>query len=147
MYGREYDGKELRFEPSGGLIHSSLVMQDKETDTYWSLMEGRALAGELEGTPLVELPAGEKTTWGDWVARYPESLVLSVDGFEHDEIDPYENYFDSSEGFRGAEASNLPDSYTQTPPTDKITTPDIETDGGDTLTQRSLPRLKKTPMF
>ncbi len=106
MYGREYSGRELRFEASGGLLHYSLVMRDKETDSYWSLMSGEALAGELKGTRLVELPVGVKTQWKDWVAEHPGTLVLSVDGVEHEEINRYEEYFSSDEGFRGSTAED-----------------------------------------
>ena len=48
MYSREYQGRALNFEASGGLLNASLVMQDKETDTYWSIIEGKAIAGEKE---------------------------------------------------------------------------------------------------
>ena len=101
MYGREYGGKVLNFEASGGLINASLVMQDKETDSYWSILTGDALAGELAGTRLAELPVGVKTQWKDWVARHPDTLVLSVGGVEHEERNPYDNYFSSDEGYRG----------------------------------------------
>ena len=104
MYGREYGGKELNFEPSGGLLHASLVMQDKETDTYWSIMTGTALAGDLAQTELVELPIGVKAQWKDWVKDYPETMVLSIKGVEHEANNPYDNYFESDEGFRGAAA-------------------------------------------
>jgi hypothetical protein len=104
VYGRHYEGKDLRFEASGGLMHAALVMRDKETDSYWSIMTGNAIAGELAGTPLDELPLGEKAEWKDWVARHPDTLVLSVNGVEHIENNPYDNYFDSDSGFRGIEA-------------------------------------------
>lgn len=106
MYGREYDGKTLRFEASGGLWHYALVMADKETDSYWSIMTGDALAGPLAGTPLEELPMGSKARWKDWVAAHPETLVLSVDGEEHDDSNPYENYFTSERTPQGAEGKD-----------------------------------------
>lgn len=106
MYGREYGDKTLNFEPSGGLLHWALVMQDQETDTYWSIMTGDALAGEMQGMPLEELPLGEKVQFGEWVAAHPDTLVLSVDGKEHDESNPYENYFTSEEAPRGSEATD-----------------------------------------
>ncbi len=87
-------------------MHASLVMMDKETDSYWSIMTGEALAGELKGTRLVELPYGSKMTWKDWKTEHPDSLVLSVDGAEHAEHNPYDNYFTDSKGFRGAEAED-----------------------------------------
>jgi hypothetical protein len=106
VYGRKYRDKELRFEPSGGLMHSSLVMQDKETDSYWSIMTGDSLAGELKGTPLEELPVGVKAQWKDWFAAHPDTLVLSVEGREHEDVNPYDNYFSSAEGFRGMTATD-----------------------------------------
>jgi hypothetical protein len=97
VYGREYDGKELKFEASGGLLHWALVMMDKETDSYWSIMSGESLAGPLAGTPLVELPLGTKVQWKDWVAEHPETLVLSIDGVEHVPDNVYRRYFESAD--------------------------------------------------
>lgn len=107
MYGREYGGKTLNFEPSGGLIHASLVMQDKETDSYWSIMTGDSLAGTFKGTRLVELPLGAKMQWKDWRAKHPATLVLSVDGVEHEDRNDYDSYFDSADGPLGAQANDL----------------------------------------
>jgi hypothetical protein len=106
VYGRKYRGRELRFEPSGGLIANTLVMVDKETDSYWSLIGGVSLAGEYEGTPLDELTVGEKTRWKEWVAKHPDTLVLSVDGIEHSRTNPYANYMASNRGYGGAEADD-----------------------------------------
>jgi hypothetical protein len=103
VYGRDYNGKKLNFEASGGLMHSSLVMQDFETDSYWAIMSGEAIAGEFKGTKLRELPIGEKMRWKDWKKKYPNTLVLSVRGRE-DAPDVYRNYFASSSGFRGSSA-------------------------------------------
>lgn len=96
---------ELNFEASGGLVNSSLVMQDKETDSYWSIMKGSSTAGQFSGTPLVELPVSEKTSWADWVAKHPDTKVLSVNGAEHAR-DGYERYWDDPKGFRGQSADD-----------------------------------------
>ncbi len=104
MYSREYQGRRLNFEASGGLLNSSLVMQDKETDTYWSIIKGKAIGGELEGHPLVELPVASKVQWKDWVKRHPETLVLSVEGREDYPKNVYDDYMTSDKGFGGAEA-------------------------------------------
>lgn len=95
----------MNFEASGGLKNASLIMQDQQTDTYWSIMEGKAVAGELDGEKLVELPVGEKLQWKDWRAKHPETLALSVRGRE-DAGDGYRDYFQSSGGFRGVEAKD-----------------------------------------
>ena len=89
MYDRTYRDQTLDFETSGGLLDASLVMRDRQTDSWWLIMEGTAIEGELHGEALQQLPGAEKTTWGDWRQRYPQSLVLSVDGEEHVSKNPY----------------------------------------------------------
>ncbi len=97
MYSREYEGKTLQFEPSGGLANGALILQDKETDTYWSIMEGKAVGGKLSGTKLVELPLGEKMQWRYWKEKHPDTLVLSIGGRE-DAGNGYSGYFAGSRG-------------------------------------------------
>ncbi len=102
MYDRKIDGEILEFEASGSLYHSALVMQDNQTMSYWALMSHKAIGGPMEGAGLVELPIGEKTTWGEWKRKHPKTLALSVDGAEHVEANPYDNYFNSEKTFRPA---------------------------------------------
>lgn len=106
MYSRDYGEHTLRFEASGGLIENALVMQDKETDSYWSLMKGKAIAGRLKDTQLKELPVGVKIYWGDWLRLHPDTLILSIDGREDFPRNAYADYFDSSQGFRGSRAKD-----------------------------------------
>ena len=61
-------------------MQGSLVMQDKETDSYWSIMTGKSEGGAQGGTRLNELPVGVKLQWKEWVRRHPDTVVLSVDG-------------------------------------------------------------------
>jgi len=103
VYDRRYAGKELLFEPSGGLLNAALVMRDRPTDSWWSIITGDAIGGELDGEPLKEIAAGEKTRWGEWERRYPATRVWSVDGKQHIESNPYDNYFVSSRTFRETE--------------------------------------------
>ena len=106
MYDRNYQDLTLNFEASGGLLHDSLVLQDKETDSYWSIIQGVSIAGKLANTSLKELPVSLKLLWREWVEMYPDTLVLSVDGVEHFPRDPYLGYFDSEEGFGGRVVSD-----------------------------------------
>jgi len=78
-------------------VNSALILQDKETDTYWSIMEGRAVSGKLSGAKLSELPLGEKMQWKYWREKHPGTLVLSVDGRE-DAPNGYAGYFVGSRG-------------------------------------------------
>ena len=81
-------------------MDASLVMRDRESDSWWSIMTSDAISGDLEGAELVVLPAGEKVTWKDWRRRHPDTLVLSVEGEEHIDNNPYDNYFASKSTFR-----------------------------------------------
>jgi hypothetical protein len=103
VYDREFGDRELNFEASGALWQASLVMRDRETDSWWSIMTSEAIAGELAGAEMVELPYGEKATWGEWRARHPDSLVLSVEGRQHETSNPYDEYFANDRTFRGLE--------------------------------------------
>ena len=95
----------MNFEASGGLKNSSLIMQDQETDTYWSIMEGEAVAGELAGSKLIELPVRERISWRHWRAKHPDTLVLSVNGEEHGE-NGYQQYLQDPKGFLGQVAKD-----------------------------------------
>lgn len=106
MYDRVFGDRELNFEASGALWQASLVMRDRETDSWWSIMTSEAIGGELDGADLVELPYGEKTTWGDWRARHPDSLVLTVAGRQHEAHNPYDEYFSSDRTFRDLEIND-----------------------------------------
>ena len=103
MYDRSYGGRTLRFEASGGLVNSALILQDRETDSYWSIMEERATAGDLRGTELVRLSGTEKRRFSDWVEEHPGTRVLSVGGREH-APDAYAGYWDDERGYRGSRA-------------------------------------------
>jgi hypothetical protein len=81
-------------------------MRDRETDSWWSIMQESAIGGEFEGESLQLIPAGEKVQWAEWKRRYPDTKVLSVDGEEHEPVDHYRGYFASEDGFRGATADD-----------------------------------------
>lgn len=100
VYGREVKGQTLELEASGALRDASLVMRDRQTDSWWWIMTSDAIGGPLEGTELPELPVGEKTTWSTWRSAHPDTLVLSVNGVEHVGNNPYDNYFTSDDTFR-----------------------------------------------
>ncbi len=76
VYARKVGDKELTFIVSGRLWRNSLVMQDKETGTHWSHVNGEALEGPLKGTKLARIPAVH-TTWRKWRSRHPETTLLA----------------------------------------------------------------------
>ena len=53
-------------------------MRDRETGTIWTHLDGKAIAGPLEGRRLEMIPIPQ-TTWGQWKADFADTLVLSPD--------------------------------------------------------------------
>jgi hypothetical protein len=66
----------LTFGVSGKLWHGVLVFYDRETDSLWTQVEGRAIQGPREGQRL-EHVSSVFTTWEKWVASHPDTLVLA----------------------------------------------------------------------
>ena len=110
VYDRRIDDDTLTFEASGALKHAALVMRDRETDSWWSIMEAKAIAGDREGKPLRELPVSVKTTWGEWRKRHPGSRVLSVNGTTHLGQNVYQEYLETDQTYpsSGPEDDRLP---------------------------------------
>jgi hypothetical protein len=61
------------------LFRDGLVMYDRETDTLWTHVDGRAVRGKLRGQVLEIVPAIH-ATWKEWKNLYPQSLVLKKPG-------------------------------------------------------------------
>ncbi|MCE0488088.1 DUF3179 domain-containing protein [Ornithinimicrobium sediminis] len=75
-FERELDDHLVTFGTSGSLYNSALVMYDRQTESLWSQIEGRAIAGELTGTELERVPVAT-VPWSTWVEANPEGWVLS----------------------------------------------------------------------
>jgi hypothetical protein len=86
-------GQTLNFGVSGLLYNSDVLLYDRGTESLWSQLKQQAISGRLKGSRLQALPL-EHTTWADWHARHPATLVLSTDtGFARDYAhDPYAGY-------------------------------------------------------
>lgn len=76
VYDRRLGGVTLSFSNTSALYESDLVMVDRETGSYWWQVPGRAIVGTLSGEELQPLPS-VTTTWGDWIERFPNTMVLS----------------------------------------------------------------------
>jgi hypothetical protein len=96
VYDRRLDGHEITFGVSGLLYQSNLLMYDKTSDSLWSQLGDRAVAGPMTGRKL-GIVGSEVTSWGSWRTEHPDTLVLSRDtGFGRDyERDPYDDYAQS----------------------------------------------------
>ena len=93
-YARQLDGEPVEFGTSGMLYNSNLVMYDRQTQTYWSQIDGLAIVGELSGQALASI-AVETVRWSEWRTAHPDSEVLSQEtGFDRDYgRDPYITYY------------------------------------------------------
>lgn len=92
MYSRVIDDQTYTFGVSGKLIRNTLVMYDRQSDSLWSQLLGRAVAGPLAGKELEFVPAVH-TTWDDWKARHPDTVAL-VKGYSGGR-DRYSGYYES----------------------------------------------------
>lgn len=70
------------------LFKDGLVMYDRQTDTLWTQVDGRAVRGRLTGQQLQIVPAIH-ATWKEWRALYPESRVLRKRGESRSTYDDY----------------------------------------------------------
>ena len=86
-------GAVASFGVSGLLYNSDVLLYDRGTESLWSQIMARAIAGALKGTALQPLPLTH-TSWAGWRQRHPRSEVLSTDtGHRRDyDRDPYAGY-------------------------------------------------------
>jgi hypothetical protein len=77
-YDRRVGGRPLTFGVSGLLRNSDMIMWDRETESLWQQIEGRAVVGELLGTVLAPVPA-LLINWKDFKSSFPTGDVLSRD--------------------------------------------------------------------
>jgi len=82
---------------SGLLYQSNILFYDRDSDSLWSQLAGRALAGPQTGAQFKTAPSS-LVSWHQWKQRYPKTLVLSSNtGYERDlERNPYAGYGDSA---------------------------------------------------
>ena len=78
-HDRRTDGTVATFGNQGALYRGAMTWFDHETGSIWSQPLGRALAGPRAGDDLSLLPSSI-TTWEEWRALRPDTLVLTVTG-------------------------------------------------------------------
>lgn len=101
VYETNAGGRLHRLGTSGFLYRSNKLMYDADTQSLWSMLEGRPVIGPLAGQGI-ELATREvvTTTWGEWRRRHPATTVLSLaTGHRRDygEGVAYREYFASDE--------------------------------------------------
>lgn len=99
VYDRRLDGRELGFGNTSALYQSDMVMYDRQTNSYWWHVRGKAIVGTLTGAELEALPSST-TTWAEWTDLHPGTKVLSRDtGHRRNyERDPFEGLGERLDG-------------------------------------------------
>jgi hypothetical protein len=74
------DGEHYEFGNTGLVYRSRRLFYDRETNSLWDQLTGKAIAGDalVAGASLTPVPV-LRTTWGEWAARHPNTTVLSLD--------------------------------------------------------------------
>jgi hypothetical protein len=93
VYDPRIEGRRYTFGVSGLLYRQNLLFFDYETDSLWSQVQGQAVTGAMASTFLELLPV-RTTTWEDWKAEHPQTVVLSFQtGYKRDYArDPYRDF-------------------------------------------------------
>ena len=98
-FDRRVKGQLLSFGVSGKLRNSDMIMYDRETQSWWQQAEGRAIVGQLTGTPLRTLPSWMES-WAEFKARNPKGLVMAEPKYNRDYgRNPYRGYDTLSKPF------------------------------------------------
>lgn len=92
-FDRRVADRVVTFGTSGSLYQSDLVMYDRQTESLWPQIEGRAAVGVLTGADLERIPVAT-VPWEQWRSANPDGWVLSREtGAERDYgSNPYEGY-------------------------------------------------------
>lgn len=93
VYQTEERDQEWELAVSGLVYNNNALYFDRETESLWSQVLGRAVAGPVAGAQLQLLPA-TLTTWQEWQERHPKTLLLAEDtGHNRNyDLDAYAHY-------------------------------------------------------
>ncbi len=90
------DGQPLVFASSGLVYQSEQLAFDRASESLWSPLLGRAVAGPARGQQLERLPHA-LVSWGQWKDQNPDTLLLARDEAvrKRRKRNPYGSYFGS----------------------------------------------------
>ncbi|MCP4878763.1 MAG: DUF3179 domain-containing protein [Gammaproteobacteria bacterium] len=105
------DGRPTDFGVSGLLYNSDVLLYDRDTESLWSQILSQSVSGERVGQKLKPIPISH-TTWRDWLAKHPDTQVLSDDtGHSRDyQRNPYAGYEESRYTYFAVN-NEAPDNY------------------------------------
>ena len=112
VFNREVNGQTLDFGTSGLVRKSNFLIWDRQTETLWQQLTGRAIVGDLNDTQLTRIPS-LVTSWNDFKESYPNGIVLSNNTSSSNDYNqtPYVAYDDKNSLpflFHGLLDSRLP---------------------------------------
>ena len=77
VYSPFINGKYEQFRLVG-MDHFNALFEDATTQSWWQQATGEAIAGEMKGQKLTEIPSAQMRL-GEWLDLYPNSEVLQPD--------------------------------------------------------------------
>jgi len=93
-YDRLLDNKSVEFGTSGKLYNSNLVMYDRDSETYWTQIDGLAIVGEKTGQSLTPISI-DTLSWGAIKNIHTDTQVLDKPGTSRNYgQDPYGGYYE-----------------------------------------------------
>jgi hypothetical protein len=69
------DGRVLHFYLAG-INNQNFLMRDKETNSWWQQITGKAISGPMKGASL-ELVLSDELTYAEWKKEFPDGKVLA----------------------------------------------------------------------
>jgi len=106
-FERRQGGKVLEFGVSSLLHNNDLIMYDRQTESLWQQITGKAIAGPSRGDQLKSLPVA-MVPWKAWAAAHPDASVLTVEGIKTERYmhDAYRGYAESDKLFMPVSATD-----------------------------------------
>lgn len=90
VFAPTVDGRPETFRLVG-MDHFNAMLEDAGTGSWWRQATGEAVAGPMKGKNLPELPATQ-TSLRQWLALYPNGLVMQPDSTFTEEYDHLKTY-------------------------------------------------------
>ncbi len=67
-----------------GVDEGTLILYNKQTNSWWNQLFGKAVSGPMEGKQLVKLPS-TMTTWAKWKILHPDTTVYVKRSIPYDQ--------------------------------------------------------------
>lgn len=90
VFSPKVEGREETFRLVG-MDHFNAMFEDATTKSWWRQVTGEAVAGPLKGAQLPEFPVTQ-TSLREWLALYPNSLVMQPDSAFSEEYADMDSY-------------------------------------------------------